>query len=114
MKFNQLTKVAALVLTALACYGANAASNGVSGVSVSLNPAKAVLQSHEDVVINVKITNNSGKDQQVLAWYTPFSDSAEALFDVYRDGVKVEYLGRHFKRAAPTTSDYFLLKAGKS
>jgi peptidyl-Lys metalloendopeptidase len=111
MKFNKLTKVAALVLTTLACYGANAANNGIS---VNINPAKAVLQSHEDVVINVKITNTSGKDQQVLAWYTPFSDSAEALFDVYRDGVKVNYLGRHFKRAAPTASDYFLLKAGKS
>ncbi len=111
MKFNQLTKVAALVLTTLACYGANAASNGVA---VSINPAKAVLQSHEDVLINVKITNNSGADQLVLKWYTPFSDSAEGLFDVYRDGVKVDYVGAHYKRAAPTASDYFLLKAGKS
>jgi len=111
MKFNKLTKVAALVLASLACYGANAASNGVA---VSINPAKAVLQSHEDVVIHVKITNNSGADQYVLKWYTPFSDVAEALFDVYRDGKKVAYLGRHFKRVAPSAKDYFLLKAGQS
>jgi peptidyl-Lys metalloendopeptidase len=111
MKFNKLSKVAVLVLAAIASYGAQAGNNGVA---VDVSPAKSVLASHEDVVVNVKITNNSGTDQYVLKWYTPFSDVAEGLFDVYRDGVKVDYVGRHYKRAAPTAKDYVLLKAGKS
>ncbi len=108
---NKLTKISVTVLAALACYSANAANNNVS---VTVAPVKAVLQSHEDVVVNVKITNNTGTDQFVLKWYTPFSDVSEGLFDVYRDGVKVDYVGRHYKRAAPSASDYVLLKAGKS
>jgi peptidyl-Lys metalloendopeptidase len=111
MKFTNLTKVSAFVLAAVACYGAQAANNGIT---VSISPAKAVLQSHDDVVVSVKLTNNSGVDQYVLKSGTPFADTPDALFEVVRDGVAVSYVGRITKRAAPTASDYFVLKAGKS
>jgi peptidyl-Lys metalloendopeptidase len=111
-KFTKLAvSVSVSVLASLACYGVQAAPKGVA---VNIKPIKAVLQSNEDVVVNVKITNNTGVNQYVLKWYTPFSDVSEGLFDVYRDGVKVDYVGRHFKRAVPTAKDYVLLKPGKS
>lgn len=111
MKFNKLTKVSAFVLAAVACFGAQAANNGVS---VSITPVKSVLQSHDDVLVNVKMTNNSGADQLVLKSGTPFASTPDALFEVVRDGVAVDYVGRVTKRVAPTASDYFVLKAGKS
>jgi peptidyl-Lys metalloendopeptidase len=111
MKFTNLTKISAFVLAAVAMHGAQAANNGIS---VSISPAKAVLQSHDDVVVNVKFTNNSGVDQYVLKSGTPFAGTPDALFEVVRDGVAVDYVGRITKRAAPAASDYFVLKAGKS
>lgn len=111
MKLNKLSQIALAVLAAAASYGAQAGNNGIS---VSISPAKAVLQAADDVVMNVKITNNSAVDQYVLKWYTPFADNAESLFDVYRDGVKVDYVGRHYKRVPASAKDYVLLKAGKS
>jgi peptidyl-Lys metalloendopeptidase len=111
MTLHKLTKVCVSVVAALACFGANAASNGVA---VNLSAAKTVLQSNDDVVVNVKFTNTSGADQYVLKWFTPFVSAEQQLFDVYRDGVKVDYLGKQAKRTAPVASDYFLVKAGKS
>jgi peptidyl-Lys metalloendopeptidase len=108
---NKLTKIAVMVLATLACYGVQAANKGVA---VDIKPIKAVLQSNEDVVVNVTITNTTGKDQLVLKWYTPFNEDVEGLFEVFRDGVKVAYSGAHYKRGAPKAADYLLLKAGKS
>ncbi len=111
MKFNKLTKVSAFVLAAVATFGAHAASNGIT---VSITPAKAVLQASDDVLVTVKMTNNSGVDQQVLKSGTPFASNSDHLFEVVRDGVAVDYQGRITKRVAPTAADYFTLKAGKS
>ena len=111
-KFTKLAvSVSVSVLASLACYGVQAAPKGVA---VNIKPIKAVLQSNEDVVVNVTLTNNSGKDQLVLKWYTPFNEEVEGLFEVFRDGVKVVYSGAHYKRGAPKAGDYLLLKAGKS
>ncbi len=111
MIVSKLAKVGVSVLAALACYGANAAGNAIS---VDISTVKSVLASHDDVVVNVKMTNTTGTNQNVLKWATPFVVVEEPLFDVYRDGVKVEYLGKHYKRGTPTAGDYFQLKPGKS
>jgi peptidyl-Lys metalloendopeptidase len=111
MTFSKLAKVSIAVAAALACYGANAASNPIS---VDISTAKTVLGSSDDVVVNVKLTNTTSKNQHVLKWATPFIAVEEPLFDVYRDGVKVDYLGRHYKRGTPKSGDYFLLKPGKT
>lgn len=111
MKFTKLAKASAFVLAAVATFGASAASNGIT---VSITPAKAVLQSNDDVLVTVKMTNNSGVDQLVLKSGTPFGSNPDALFEVVRDGVAVDYQGRITKRVAPTAADYFTLKAGKS
>lgn len=109
---GKMTKLCVSIIAAFACYSANASTS--NGIAVSLNTAKPVLESHEDVVMNVKITNTSNSPQYVLKWFTPFGDVEESLFEVYRDGVKVNYVGAHYKRVAPSAGDYYLLKPGKS
>lgn len=111
MKLSNKLKLSVSVIAALASFAASAGNNGVK---VSITPVKNMLESSDDVVVNVTFTNTSSSPQYVLKHYTPFSDEEEHLFEVTRDGVEVQYLGKHFKRGAPKASDYLLLKPGKS
>ena len=91
-----------------------AAQAGNNGVVVSVVPEKASLGKSDDVVVKVTFTNTSGSPQYVLKSHTPFEEVDAPLFEITRDGQKVRYLGAIAKRAAPTASDYFLLKPGAS
>jgi peptidyl-Lys metalloendopeptidase len=109
MNLNHLAKASIALVAAAACFGAQASTNGIS---VTIAPEKTKLTSHDDVVVKVSITNNSGQAQYVLKSHTPFVELEEGLFEVTRDGAKVAYEGAHYKRPAPTAADYFLLKPG--
>ena len=109
MKWNQILKTGFATLAVALCISAQAASNGVT---VSISPDKHTLGKSDDVVVNVTITNTSSTPQYVLKWHTPFGGVEESLFEVTRDGVKMPYLGAHYKRPAPTASDYYVLKPG--
>ena len=112
MNWNQIFRTGVATLAVALCVGAQAASNGVT---VSISPDKHTLGKSDDVVVNVTITNTSASPQYVLKWHTPFgAEIEESLFEVTRDGVKVPYLGAHYKRPAPTAADYYLLKPGAS
>ncbi|WP_426104692.1 M35 family metallo-endopeptidase [Massilia sp. TSP1-1-2] len=111
MNLNTLVKAGVSIATLAACFSAQAASNGVT---VSIAPEKNSLKKDDDVVMRVTITNTSASPQYVLKWHTPFSGIEDHIFEVTRDGVDVPYLGRHYKRGAPTAKDYYLLKPGQS
>ncbi|MDW5415764.1 M35 family metallo-endopeptidase [Iodobacter sp. CM08] len=95
-----------------------AAALGFSGhvnaqdVAISLSFDKNTLSENDDVFVNVTMKNTTSSPQYILKWHTPFIAAQEALFDVYRDGVKVNYLGPMVKRPAPIASDFFELKPG--
>ena len=91
-----------------------AAQAGNNGVAVSVAPEKASLGKKDDVVVKVTFTNTSGSPQYVLKSHTPFEEVEAPLFEITRDGKPVRYMGAIAKRAAPTASDYFLLKPGAS
>ncbi len=111
MNLNKLVKAGVSIAALAACFSAQAASNGVT---VTVVPEKNSLKQDDDVVMRVTITNTSSTPQYVLKWHTPFAGVEDHLFDVTRDGVDVPYLGRHYKRPAPTAKDYYLLKPGQS
>jgi peptidyl-Lys metalloendopeptidase len=114
MNWNQLCRTGIATLAFAMCVGAQAASNGVTA-SISLVPENYMRGKADKVVVDVTITNTSATPQYVLKWHTPFGGEVEeSLFDVTRDGVKLAYLGAHYKRAAPTAADYYLLKPGAS
>ena len=109
MKISKAIKLLPLVISAL--FASTAYANGVS---VSIAPVKSTHSATDQIFVKVTMTNTSDTAQYVLKYYTPFVENEESLFDVTRDGVKVAYLGAHYKRPAPTAADYFLLKPGKS
>jgi peptidyl-Lys metalloendopeptidase len=112
MNWNQIFRTAIATLAMAVCVSAQAASNGVVA---SVSPDKHAFGKSDDVTVNVTITNTSSSPQYVLKWHTPFGgEIEESLFDITRDGVKVPYLGAHYKRPAPTAADYYVLKAGAS
>ncbi|UVW27918.1 M35 family metallo-endopeptidase [Massilia sp. H6] len=111
MIWNGIVKSAVGAATLMVACGAMAAPQGVT---VSVVPDKNTLGKEDDVVVKVTITNASDTPHYILKSRTPFSGIEEALFDVKRDGEPVPYLGAHIKRAAPTRSDYFVLKPGAS
>jgi peptidyl-Lys metalloendopeptidase len=111
MQWNRISQAGITALAFTLALSAQAASNGVT---VSIAPAKHTLAQDDDVVVDVTITNTSASPQYILKWHTPFAGIEEPLFAVTRDGIKVPYLGKHYKRAAPTARDYYLLKPGAS
>ncbi|MFL6659863.1 MAG: M35 family metallo-endopeptidase [Massilia sp.] len=111
MNLKKLVKAGVSIAALSACFSAFAGSNGVT---VSIAPEKTTLSKSDDVTVRVTITNTSSSPQYVLKWHTPFNGIEDHIFDVTRDGVALPYLGRHYKRAAPTAKDYYLLKPGAS
>jgi peptidyl-Lys metalloendopeptidase len=112
MNWNQIFRAGIATIAVALCVSAQAAT--ANGVAVSISPQKHMLEKSDDVIVNVTITNTSASPQYLLKWHTPFGEIEESLFDVTRDGVKVPYLGAHYKRPAPTAADYYLLKPGAS
>ena len=111
MNWNHVAKASVAVMAVAVCASASAAANGVVA---SVQAEKSVLGKNDNVTMKVTITTTSSQPQLVLKWHTPFAEIEESLFEITRDGVKVEYLGAHYKRQAPTASDYYLLKPGAS
>ncbi len=111
MNWNHLVKAGVTAAALAACCAAQAASNGIT---VSVEPTKRSLAKDDDVELNVTITNTSATPQYILKWHTPFGGIEDHIFEVTRDGVKLPYLGAHYKRAAPTARDYYVLKPGAS
>jgi peptidyl-Lys metalloendopeptidase len=112
MNWNHVAKASVAIMAVAACVSAQAASN--KGVTAAVAVEKAQLGKNDDVTVRLTITNTSSQPQMMLKWHTAFGEIEESLFEVTRDGVKVPYLGAHYKRGTPTASDYYLLKPGAS
>jgi peptidyl-Lys metalloendopeptidase len=112
-KFFTLVLVFVLVLaTLVSVTGAGAAPK--SDLSVKISADKTSFSTSDSVMVNVTISNNGKNSAKVLKWFTPAEEVEEPLFKVNRDGAKVDYVGAHYKRLAPTGNDYITLKAGES
>lgn len=112
MNWNNVAKASVGIVAGVACIGAQAAPN--KGITATVTAEKAALGKTDNVTMRLTLTNNSAQPQMVLKWHTAFAEIEESLFEVTRDGVKVPYLGAHYKRGAPKASDYYLLKPGAS
>ena len=83
-------------------------------VSVELALPGEALMARDDVAVTVTLTNRGAHPVKLLRWYTPADGLEEALFVVTRDGTEVDFIGPHYKRAAPTEADYVRLQPGEA
>jgi peptidyl-Lys metalloendopeptidase len=83
-------------------------------LSVTLAADATKAAADQGVMVTVTLTNISNHAVRLLRHDTPLDGMKEDLFAVSRDGAAVEYVGRHYKWAAPQASDFVTLDAGKS
>jgi len=105
-----------LIAASLAAMGLSfSALAGNKDVQVSIDMPVA-QSANQDVVVNVTFSNQGHGAAKILKWYTPMSDLGveEHMFKVSRNGEKVPYLGAHYKRPAPQSKDFYILKSGDS
>jgi len=84
------------------------------GINAQLTMSQAQYTSSDNVIVNVTLTNEEHAPVKLLKWYTAAEGVEESLFKVTANGESRRYLGAHYKRQAPTKSDYIKLKAGES
>ena len=83
-------------------------------VAVTVVSNRAAFAATEGLAVSVTMTNQASHAVRLLRWQTPIDGVHESLFDVTRDGVEVDYVGRHYKRPAPREKDYVVFAAGES
>jgi peptidyl-Lys metalloendopeptidase len=77
-------------------------------------PQRTSFGSEQSVRLKVVLTNTGDEDLWVLTRNTPLDEIITDCLTIKRNGKKVEYDGPIVKRAAPTASEYKLIKAGQS
>jgi len=84
-----------------------------TGIEVKVQSVKSSINNDEDIYVKVSYKNNSNKAINLLKWYLPDAEGnlEEGIFKISRDGEMLNYLGRHYKRPAPTSADYLVLDA---
>jgi peptidyl-Lys metalloendopeptidase len=80
---------------------------------VSLQSSKRAYRADQSQEVTFTLTNDSERDIRVLKWRTPFEGFKSDMFSVEVDGREVPYLGRVYKRAAPSPDDYITITAGE-
>jgi len=80
------------------------------------NPLRISLSAgaNSSGTVQFKITNTSNQAIKVPSWQLPSAALNSDLFDVYRDGVKVDYVGKMIKQAPVSDADYITLPPGKT
>ena len=111
---HPLVTILIALLFAVSALGAYSPASTAGGLSVNLAVSQAAYTASQPVIVQVTISNTTGKNAKVLRWFTPAEDVEEALFSVTRDGKPVAYLGAIYKRPAPSAADYVNLKPGES
>ncbi len=114
MMAKKVLLIALALVLALTSMGAVSMAGAADGVEVRLTAGQAAFSAGESVLVQVSISNPTGKAVKVLKWYTPADAIEEPLFSVALDGQAVAYLGAIYKRPAPSSADYLALKAGES
>jgi peptidyl-Lys metalloendopeptidase len=83
-------------------------------VAVKLSMGTSSLAARDDVQVTVTLTNVSAHAVRLIKHNTVVDGIKENLFNVTRDGARVQYLGRHYKWAAQQAGDFVTLGAGES
>lgn len=85
-----------------------------NAADVTVTFEKGSFAVDESVLVRVTISNPNKGSIRLLRWLTPVDGVDDDLFEVMIDGLPAEYIGKHFKRSAPTDKDYIILRGGES
>jgi peptidyl-Lys metalloendopeptidase len=89
-----------------------AANGHVQDLLVNVIPVQSRFASVQDVNVILKYSNIGNDTMSIYKWYLPEKGLCDPLFEVTRDGERVEYVGPLCKRRAPTAEDVIFLTPG--
>jgi peptidyl-Lys metalloendopeptidase len=95
---------------ALACVTAGAGAAG--RLESRIDMARTELRTGDDVRVRLTLRNTGDAPLALLRWATPVDGIEDEIFEIERNGEAVTYIGRHYKRPAPTRQDYLTIPAG--
>ena len=107
-----------LLLAGLVAMTGVAVAGRTASTATFTNPLRASVIADTDSArafsgnLQFKLSNSADRAVKVLSWQLPNGALEADLFDVFRNGERVEYIGPQIKRAAPTEADYITLRAG--
>ncbi|WMS44503.1 M35 family metallo-endopeptidase [Acuticoccus sp. MNP-M23] len=64
------------------------------------------------IALSFRITNETDGPVRILGWDTPLNGLQSDIFRITNAAQLAPYIGRKYKRAAPTDADYFVLEPG--
>lgn len=85
-----------------------------AGLSATISASRSTFSAADPVTVTLTLTNSGKGALRMLRWFGPSAELEEPLFAVARDGKAVEYVGPHYKRAAPDQEDFLTLAPGRS
>jgi peptidyl-Lys metalloendopeptidase len=88
------------------------ANGHVQDLRVNVIPLQSRFASVQDVNVILKYSNIGNDTMSIYKWYLPEKGLCDPLFEVTRDGERVEYVGPLCKRRAPTAEDVIFLTPG--
>jgi peptidyl-Lys metalloendopeptidase len=117
MKFYGKTLVVLRSVLSVALYivASSAAANVPSGIKVEIEPLKASYSSSDSLNIRIRYTNVTQQSIRFLKWDTALEGRIDAdILAIQGERGFLPYVGREYKRAAPTSADFISLAAGHS
>lgn len=91
-----------------------AVSGNAKDFHVSVTPVQTRLAIIQAINVVLKYTNTGNDTIYMYKWYVPKTTLTDKLFEVIRDGKRVEYVGPVVKRRAPIPEDLVALAPGQS
>ena len=85
----------------------------IHDLRVSIVPTRLYFNTKQGVEITLNYTNKGPDTVMIYKWYLPNQELSDPLFEVTRDGKRVEYVGPMIKRRAPTADDMIPLESDK-
>src|SRR5882757_1427959 len=81
---------------------------------ISLDFDKKSYTAAQKQTLVFSLTNTSDKAIRVLKWHTPLEGMKSDMFHVEVNGNLAVYMGRIYKRPAPTEEDYITIDPGQT
>ena len=107
-------KISLLVGLLLFLLTARATAKLPDGIHVSVSMENTQLSSQQEILIDTTFINTTQAPIRLLKWKIPTSDILhENLFDIKNNRQEtIKYRGKIYKRLAPKTNDFLVLKVG--
>ena len=97
----------------------------LTGFAVTANSARVLpfgnplrisinADANSNGAVQFKVTNTSNQAIKVPSWQLPSGALDSDLFDVYRNGTKVDYVGKMIKRGPISDADFITLRPGET